>query len=203
MRLRGREYHIDDESERKVVKADAEGCEYFGTGFGRYFAVEFEDPDARKARIAQEIADRKEADRKARIAIDIPQTSWKEVRDVPAIDPNVIVAWAINNDLENLVKYAKKIDMGSVMICADPEQNHCTKKLHFDNAEVWVHDGRHDKYTTHFFVKLLCGSRWNFEDDFKIETGHTYKYGMTLTAEGVWLNKDGTKWEANYDALND
>jgi len=195
----GEEYNYNDEVEKKVVKTDRDGNEKFGTGFNTYFSEVFEDPTARRQRIEKEIADKKEADRQGRLAIQIPDI---KTRDVPVIDQNILMAWTINNDIENLVKYAKRIDTGDVMICANPEYNHATKRLYFDGFEVWVHDGRDDKYTTTFFANLLVGSRDNFEDKFKIEASHTYKYGMTLTAEGVWLNEDGTKWEPDYEYLN-
>lgn len=194
-------YTYKDETEKKIIKVDKDGDEYIVMAFGRYYACNvFVDPAQAEADRKKAIADKMEADRLARVSVQIPE--FKD-REVESIDQNVLMSWAICNDIANLVKYAKKIKCGDVMICANPEQNFCRKHLYFDNGfQVWVYDGRHDKYTTYFTNGMVAGHRNKFDESFTIKASHSYEHGMTLTPQGVWLRADGSVWEPNWEAMN-
>lgn len=189
-----------DETEKKVIRTDKDGNEFLGSDFGTYLSREFECANDRRARIQKEIAEKKEEERQARLAVSIPKTSEHEVEPIVR---DVILAWALNNDLENLVRYAKSIDTGFVSICANPEDNCALKKLFFPcGAQVWIHDGHRDKFVTDVFSGEIHASRSRITDNFTVEATHSYAYGMRLTPEGVWLDRDGKKWEPNWEAMN-
>lgn len=194
------EVKFAEETEKKVIKTDEEGNEYLGSAFGTYLSREFECAADRRIRVEQEIAKRKEAERQARLSVKIPATPDHKVEPIVS---GVILAWALNNDMENLVRYAKSIDTGFVSICANPEDNCALKKLYFPcGAQVWIHDGHRDKFVTDIFSGEIHASRSRIEDKFTVEATHSYSYGMRLTPEGVWLDRDGKKWEPNWEAMN-
>lgn len=161
---------------------------------------EYIDPETREKMRTEAIRQKKEEARLNRIAIRIPNVRKREVE---TIDQNVIIAWALGNNMKDLVEYAYRIETGSVMMCADTEQNHCTKELFFPcGVQVWIHDGVHDKYTTHFFANGFRGSRRSFDEKFKVECNYMPDSGETYTKDGVRMREDGTKWEPDYESMN-
>lgn len=191
-----------DKYGKKKIFTNRDGNEYVKVADGswRVWANKpFIDPEIRKAMWELEEAEKKEADRQARLKLGrIPEI---KNREVPKIDKSILMAWAIGNDVENLVKFATSIKTGNCMICKDTRYSHCDKILYFEGFTVYIHDGNDDVYTYSFNDSMIYGSRHSFEEKFKIEESHPYKYGFHVTEDGVW-KKNGEDFQPDWEFMN-
>lgn len=186
----------------KRINVTSDGVEWVKVNLpmGVWANDPYESPEQRQIRINQRKAMEKEKARLERIAYDVPEHIKLHVE---TIETDVIVAWALGNDIPNLVKYARRIETGSGIICADPSRNHCFKELYFNcGVEVWIYDGVNDKFTSHIYANAFNARRDKFDDAFTMHPTYHPEYGETLTKEGKRIRSDGTEWTPNYESLN-
>lgn len=192
---------LENYGKKKIFK-NRDGDEYakvVDSSWRVWSNLPYIDPEIRKAMWELKEAEKKEAERQARLKLGrIPEI---KNREVPKVDKSILMAWAIGNDIENLVKFAKSITDGSCMICKDPKYNYCGKNLHFEGFEVYIHDGNDDVYVQRFNDSMVCGSRDRFEDKFEIVEMHPYKYGFHVTEDGVW-KKNGEDFQPDWEFMN-
>lgn len=177
---------------KKRIFTDNDGNEYakLSPDWWVWSTKDFVDPEIRRELVRIKNEERKEAERQARLKVEIP--TFKR-REVPTIDKSILMAWTLANDIENLVRFARSIEAGGCMICQDTRFSHCEKIIYFEGFTVTVHQGNDDVFTQRFHDNNIHGSRHGYKDVFKVEASHTYEYGFSLTEEGVWL-KDGEEF---------
>lgn len=147
--------------------------------------------EAIRQKAIKEAEERARAERKA---VPIEEGFRK---DAPEIAPETAIHWILTNDIKRMVENARSIRNGGAMICANPENNCRDFHVNVGGYEVCIKETRKDRGVIYFSGHGISASTVNYEigGKFVLETYYPQYDGRYMDEDGVFREKDGSKFE--------
>ena len=116
----------------------------------------------------------------------------KFYRNAPDTPKTILMAMALNNDIEQLEKLACQIRSGNCGMCANTKLNFCEYEMGFISngryaLTITVRNQGGRTWVRSFYDSFVYASVNEETGKFEIQPQHPAKYGFSVTPEGRWL----------------